>query len=218
VLIRAALSAFVKFFARAAHLPVGLVPCWRCATCVSNPRARRLTDTKLDTLLRIIRIINLVNGVALGISCFFAFSVVTGMQTAFLAVYLGCVRVSQLLREAGRVSFCRIVVFAAYLRSCSSHLRRDSRSRSRSSSACLVSCTPTGAARPSSSCTCQLSTLVCAASVFIRFTAFRSRSRCFCVTRAVSRGVCRFMLASRAPPARLRCPSCVCVTHLIAFL
>jgi hypothetical protein len=51
---------------------------------------RSITGTKLDTLLKVIRFINIINGCLLGLSCYFAFTVVEGSVTrAFLAVYIG---------------------------------------------------------------------------------------------------------------------------------
>lgn len=52
--------------------------------------AHRVTATKLTTLLKVMRVVNILNGAALGVSCFFAFSVVHhNFLHAFLAVYIG---------------------------------------------------------------------------------------------------------------------------------
>ncbi len=44
----------------------------------------------MDVLLKIMRVVNIVNGVGLAISCFFAFTMINGSITRFfLALYIG---------------------------------------------------------------------------------------------------------------------------------
>ena len=55
-----------------------------------NRHLCRILSTKLDTLLKVMRVINILNGIGLAFSCYFAFTVIGGSVTRFfLAVYIG---------------------------------------------------------------------------------------------------------------------------------
>ncbi len=74
---------------------------WRCRDCTASSaptaslcvgRPCRIARFSLDCLLVTMRIANLINSIALMISCVFAFSIIKGSVTRFfLSIYIGCV-------------------------------------------------------------------------------------------------------------------------------
>ena len=53
----------------------------------------RIARFGMGFLLNAMRVFNVINGILLGVSCYFAFQLISGSVTRFfLAVYIGCVR------------------------------------------------------------------------------------------------------------------------------
>ena len=69
----------------------------RCAASESTACAglRSFKRTNKDVLLKIMRSVNILNGLLLVLACVFAFTIIAGSVTRFfLAIYIGCVALS----------------------------------------------------------------------------------------------------------------------------
>lgn len=63
-----------------------------CPQPAVRARSHSILKARLDTILKVTRFINVLNGIGLAFSCYFAFTVVSGSITRFfLALYIGCV-------------------------------------------------------------------------------------------------------------------------------
>lgn len=59
---------------------------WPVHCCCSSS----ILNAKLDTLLKVMRVVNIINACGLAVSCYFAFTVVGNSVTLFfLAAYIG---------------------------------------------------------------------------------------------------------------------------------
>ena len=72
------------------------VTCGVCCVdgCDGRGRARwvgSIAKISADRLLIVMRYVNVVNALLLGVSCFFAFTLITDITSFFLATYIGCV-------------------------------------------------------------------------------------------------------------------------------